>query len=73
MPLKPFEKNDIFRNVIKANPRFQFKISSGEVFVNNAYKGFVNLNDLNLDVNGCSNPFGFDFTCEDNSYLLSTI
>lgn len=72
MPLKPFEKNDIFKNVIKAHPRFQFKISSGEVFINNAYKGYVSLNELNLEA-GCSNINGFDFSCEENSYLVSII
>jgi hypothetical protein len=49
MSLKEFEKNDIFRNTIKANPKFKFKISSGVVYINDSYKQFVTVNEINVN------------------------
>ena len=65
MPLKPFEKNDIFKNTLKTHPRFEFKIASGKVYLNGS-RGNVYLNELNLNTNistACSNANSFDFSC----------
>ena len=38
MPYYKFEKNDIFRNTLKANPKVKFFIFDGKVYYN---KGFI--------------------------------
>lgn len=43
MSTKPFEKTDIFHNIIKATPRFEFKIYDGAIYLNNS-EGFVKIN-----------------------------
>lgn len=77
MPLKRFEKNDIFKNVVKANPRFELKISSGLLYVNNSLERNVSINNLLIPIpavgGACVDSNSFDFSCEENSYNIATI
>lgn len=41
MSLKKFEKNDVFKNVIKAKPRFEIKLYRGKEYINNSLNNFI--------------------------------
>jgi hypothetical protein len=71
MPFKKFEKSDVFKNVIKATPYFEFKIHAGKIYLNNSLRGYEDLKALNVPAGGCANPNSFDFSCEDNSYNIA--
>lgn len=72
MSYKKFSYNDLFNNVIKTKPRFEFKIYGGKISLNGG-AGYSYLNTINLDIRGCDIPFAFDFSCEDNSYNIAMI
>jgi hypothetical protein len=72
MSFKKFEDNDIFNNIIKAKPRFEFKIYGGNIYLNNG-EGFDYLNKLNLPIEVCEFPYAFVFSCEINSYNIAMI
>jgi hypothetical protein len=78
MPFKKFEKSDVFKNVIKTTPYFEFKIYGGKTYLNNSQSGYTQLNVINepvvlAPVVGCPNPNSFDFSCEENSQNISLI
>lgn len=70
MSYKKFDKNDIFYNVIKAKPRFEFKIFRGNAYLNNNFRSVV-LNDLQIDALSCL--ISLDFSCADNSQYIGVI
>jgi hypothetical protein len=77
MSLKKFEKNDIFKNVLKTTPEFKFKIYVGERYLNNSLDGYARLNGLKVEsvpdaVVGCGDN-SFDLSCEENSYNIALI
>ncbi len=72
MSYKKFEKNDIFFNVIKTKPRFEFKIYNGNTYINNSLGDLI-LNSLQvtppeLSELSCDNIL--DFSCQDNTQYL---
>ena len=71
MSFKKFSYNDIFNNVIKTKPRFEFKIYGGNAYLNNSADGYAYLNKLNFLT--CDLPYAFDFSCPDNSYNIALI
>jgi len=76
MSYKKFNNNDVFKNTIKTNPQFEFKIYRGKTYLNNSLDGFVRLkNDI---VNpspeaACNLPYSFDLNCEDNTQNIALI
>jgi len=80
MSLKKFEKSDVFKNVIKAKPRFEIKLYRGKEYINNSLNNFISINNANLigavqeeqPPEPISNGF-FDFSDENNSYNLALI
>lgn len=71
MSYKKFEKSDVFYNVIKTKPRFQFKIWNGEIFLNYGYGG-TGLGDLG-HAEGCGDTNVLDFSCPETSYNYGLI
>ncbi len=71
MSFKKFENNDIFYNVIKTKPRFNFKIWGGNIYLNYGYAGNL-LNDLG-HFEGCGNENILDFSCPETSYNYGLI
>jgi hypothetical protein len=76
MSYKKFTKNDIFYNVIKAKPHYEFKIQGGNIYLNNT-DGYVFLNNLLIEppelqiATGCL--ISLDFSCSDNSQYIPVI
>lgn len=76
MPFKKFEKSDVFKNVVKTTPYFEFKIYGGKIYLNNSLRGYTDINTLKeapVISAGCDIPNSFDFSCEDNSYNVSLV
>lgn len=71
MSYKKFEKGDLFYNVIKTRPRFEFKIWGGNVYLNNGLGASI-LNDLGLNLQ-CGNENVLDFSCPETSYNVGLI
>lgn len=71
MSFKKFEKNDVFYNVIKTKPRFEFKIWGGNVYLNNDI-GEAVLNDM-LHVGICGVENILDFSCPETSYNVGLV
>ncbi len=71
MSFKKFEKSDLFYNVIKTKPRFEFKIWGGNVYLNNGL-GEAILNDLGLGEE-CGLVNILDFSCPETSYNIAII
>lgn len=46
MSYKKFEQGDLLHNVIKAKPRFEFKIFKGNIFLNDSSNGYSLLNSF---------------------------
>jgi hypothetical protein len=76
MSYKKFTNNDIFFNVIKAKPRFEFKIQGGNIYLNNS-DGYIYLKDLLITppvletATGCL--ISLDFSCVDNTQYIPVI
>jgi len=80
MPIRKFEQNDYFVNVIKTKPHCKFSIFNGDVFYKTDFadtvpKGHAALNDLNLGEgvtpSTCENNLDFSQDC--NSQYLPLI
>lgn len=76
MSYKKFTNNDIFFNVIKTKPRFEFKIQGGNIYLNNS-DGYIYLKDLLIAAPTLESPIGclisLDFSCVDNSQYIPVI
>lgn len=72
MSYKKFEKSDLFYNVIKTKPRFEFKIWSGKIYLNNS-DGVAVLNDLGIGAIQCGLENILDFSCPETSYNIGII
>lgn len=75
MSLKKFENNDLFFNIIKTKPRFQFKLWGGNIYLNNQ-EGNAKLNYLNLNLEtttDCGKENILDFSCAENSYNVGIV
>lgn len=70
MSYKKFDNNDIFYNVIKAKPKFEFKIYRGNAYLNNGFRSVL-LNDIATDIVAC--VISLDFSCADNSQYIGVI
>ena len=82
-----FEKDDVFRNTIKAHPRVNFYIYNNKVYYNNENKdstnfhtpnGHINLHDLNVNRNNVSasgdNQLIYPFVTKQGSFTsFSTV
>jgi hypothetical protein len=72
-----FEKNDVFKNVIVANPRINFRINKNDIYYNNMRlsqdvpDGYAHIYDLNID--GLCNAGQLDFSCPDSSAYIAVI
>lgn len=75
MSYKKFNNNDVFKNVIKTNPYFEFKIYNGGISLNNSLNGYSTIkNELVIPaVSTCANENSFDLTCVDNSQNIALI
>jgi hypothetical protein len=71
MSFKKFEKNDVFYNVIKTKPRFEFKIWGGNVYLNNGI-GEAVLNDF-FHIEQCGLENVLDFSCPETSYNVGLV
>lgn len=47
MSFKQFGRDDIFRNIIETNPRYEFKIQNGKIKLNNS-DGYAKFGELNI-------------------------
>jgi hypothetical protein len=72
MLYKKFEKSDLFYNIIKTRPRFEFKIWGGNVYLNNGL-GQAILNDLGIGAGQCGAENILDFSCPETSYNVGII
>lgn len=72
MSYKKFEKSDLFYNVIKTRPRFEFKIWGGNIYLNNT-DGVAILNDLNIGEKKCGSENILDFSCPETSYNVGIV
>lgn len=76
MSYKKFTNNDVFFNVIKTKPRFEFKIQGGNIYLNNS-DGYVYLKNLLVTPpileasSGCL--ISLDFSCVDNTQYIPVI
>jgi hypothetical protein len=75
--LYEFKKNDVFKNVVVANPRINFRINNTDIYYNNMQltrdvkDGYAHIYDLNL--NGLCDAGALDFSCEDPSAYIAII
>ena len=60
MSFKEFGRDDIFRNIIETNPRYEFKIHNGKITLNNSdgYAKFGELNIIKEEI--VKTPAGYD-------------
>lgn len=79
MSYKKFENSDLFYNVIKAKPRFEFKIWGGKAVVNGG-TGEALLNNIQTTpptilppVILCGDINILDFSCPETSYNVGLI
>jgi hypothetical protein len=71
MSYKKFTNNDIFFNIIKSKPHYQFKIQNGNILLNNS-DGFVYLNSLLVEppaLLASTCDISLDFSCENSQYV----
>jgi hypothetical protein len=80
MSYKKFEQGDLLHNVIKAKPRFEFKIFKGNIFLNDSSNGYSLLNSFGEPAfaaptppTGACEQYAYDFSCLENSQYLPTI
>lgn len=78
MSYKKFEQGDLLYNIIKAKPRFEFKIFKGNIFLNDSSTGYALLNSFGEPafpppVPTVCEDNAYDFSCLENSQYLSTI
>ena len=71
MSLKKFEKGDLLHNIIKAKPRFEFKVWNGNIYLNND-GSYVILNGALQNIS-CGNENTLDFSCPETSYNVGLI
>lgn len=81
MSLKKFQKNDVFRSIVKTHPSFDFFIYSGSVYLDkersysgsfsenvlNVSGGYVSLYEMNIDRADGTNPFIYPFITKDGT------
>lgn len=72
MSYKKFEKGDLFFNIIKTRPRFEFKIWGGNIYLNNGH-GEALLNDLGINPSLCGFVNILDFSCPESSYNIGIV
>lgn len=71
MPIKELSANDVFYNTIETNPRFEFKIWGGEVYLNSGYGGST-LSGPSINPS-CGDVNILDFSCPEVSYDYAII
>ena len=64
MSIHKFEREDVIRSVVKAQPKVMFKIYKGRVYTNTE-----DTEDMRFSPT-CEVPHAFYFVCDENSYNI---